>query len=71
VLVPVSFLAIRLAKPFLHPEIFSRHGAALGGWMLVAYLVTQPSVLLLAYTLYRIELSGKRIDLRLRELRLA
>jgi heme exporter protein C len=71
VLVPVSFLAIRLAKPFLHPEIFTRHGANLGGWMLVAYLVTQPSVLLLAYTLYRIELSGKRLDLRLRELRLA
>jgi len=71
VLVPVSFLAIRLAKPFLHPEIFTRHGANLGGWMLVAYLVTQPSVLLLAYTLYRIELSGKRLDIRLRELRLA
>ncbi len=71
VLVPVSFLAIRLAKPFLHPEIFTRHGANLGGWMLVAYLVTQPSVLLLAYTLYRIELTGKRLDIRLRELRLA
>src|ERR1700760_4320877 len=57
VLVPVSFLAIRLSKPFLHPEVFTRHGANFGGWMLVAYLVTQPSVLLLAYTLYRVELS--------------
>jgi heme exporter protein C len=71
VLVPVSFLAIRLAKPFLHPEIFTRHGANLGGWMLAAYIVTQPSVLVLAYTLYRIELTGKRLDTRLRELRLA
>jgi heme exporter protein C len=71
VLVPVSFLAIRLSKPFLHPEVFTRHGANFGGWILVAYLVTQPSVLLLAYTLYRIELAGKRLDIRLRELRLA
>ena len=71
VLVPVSFLAIRLSKPFLHPEVFTRHGANFGGWILVAYLVTQPAVLLLAYTLYRVELSGKRLDIRLRELRLA
>jgi heme exporter protein C len=71
VLVPVSFLAIRLSKPFLHPEVFTRHGANFGGWILVAYLVTQPSVLLLAYTLYRVELAGKRLDIRLRELRLA
>ena len=71
VLVPVSFLSIRLAKTFLHPVIFTRHGANLGGWMLVAYVVTQPAVLLLAYTLYRLELAGKRIDIRLRELKLA
>jgi heme exporter protein C len=71
VLVPVSFLAIRLAKTFLHPVIFTRHGANIGGWMLVTYCVTQPAVLLLAYTLYRVELSGKSIDARLRELRLA
>jgi heme exporter protein C len=71
VLVPVSFLAIRLAKTFLHPVIFTRHGANLGGWMLVAYCVTQAAVLLLAHTLYRLELSGKRLDIRLRELKLA
>jgi hypothetical protein len=37
--------------------------------MLVTYLVTQVAVLVLAYTLYRIELAGKRLDLRLRRLR--
>jgi hypothetical protein len=39
--------------------------------MLAAYCVAQVAVLVLAYTLYRVELAGKRIDVRLRELRLA
>src|SRR5436305_3368305 len=69
VLVPVSFLAIRLAQKFIHPVVFTRHGAAFGGWMLVTYFVAQVAVLALAYTLYRIELSGKRLDLRIRDLR--
>ena len=69
VLIPVSFLAIRLAQQFIHPVVFTRHGASFGGWMLVTYVVAQAAVLMLAYTLYRVELSGKRLDLRLRELR--
>src|SRR5205807_8093409 len=58
VLIPVSFLAIRLAQNFIHPVVFTRHGANFGGWMLVTYFVTQVAVLVLAYTLYRIELAG-------------
>ena len=69
VLIPVSFLAIRLAQRFIHPVVFTRHGANFGGWMLVTYFVTQAAVLLLAYTLYRVELAGKRLDARLRLLR--
>jgi len=71
VLIPVSFLAIRLAQRFIHPVVFTRHGAAFGGWIMVTYLVSQAAVLVLAYTLYRLELSGKRLDGRLRELRRA
>jgi heme exporter protein C len=71
VLIPVSFLAIRIAKSFIHPIVFTRHGPSFGGWMLVAYCVSQAAMLVLAYTLYRVELTGKRIDARLRELRLA
>jgi heme exporter protein C len=70
VLVPVSFMAIRLAQHFIHPVVFTRHGAAFGGWILATYLVSQAAVILLAYTLYRVELAGKRLDLRVRELRL-
>jgi heme exporter protein C len=69
VLVPVSFLAIRLAQHFIHPIVFTSHGPNFGGWMLVTYVVAQVAMLVLAYTLYRVELSGKRLDIRLRELR--
>jgi len=69
VLIPVSFLAIRIAKSFIHPIVFTRHGPSFGGWMLVAYCVSQAAMLVLAYTLYRVELAGKRLDVRLRRLR--
>jgi len=72
VLIPVSFLAIRIAKHFIHPVVFTSNVSKnLPGSMLVTYCVAQAALLVLAYTLYRVELSGKRIDGRLRELRLA
>ena len=69
VLIPVSFAAIRLAKEVIHPRVFTLQGPNFGGWILVAYLLAQVAMLVLAYTLYRIELAGKRLDLRLRDLR--
>ena len=71
VLIPVSFLAIRLAQRFIHPVVFTRNGPNFGGWILVTYVVAQVAMLVLAYTLYRVELSGKRLDERLRALRSA
>ena len=72
VLVPVSFLAIRLAQHFIHPVVFtSRVSKNLPGIMLVTYCVAQAAMIVLAYTLYRVELAGKRLDLRIRELRAA
>ena len=69
ILIPVSFAAIRLAKEFLHPRVFTLSGPRFGGWILVTYLVAQAAMLVLAYTLYRVEITGKRLDLRLRDLR--
>ena len=69
VLIPVSFAAIRLAKEVIHPRVFTLKGPNFGGWILVTYLIAQAAMLVLAYTLYRIEIAGKRLDLRLRELR--
>jgi heme exporter protein C len=70
VLIPVSFLAIRLAARFLHPVVFDRDvGDNLSGSQLVTLLVSLAGMLALAAALYSNELAGKRLDARLRELR--
>ena len=69
VLIPVSFLAVRIAGTILHPTIFTHEGANLPWQMLVAFCVCLAGMLTLAATLYRVELVGKRIDASLRELR--
>jgi heme exporter protein C len=69
VLIPISFLAIRLAQDFIHPVVFSRDGPQMSGAMFATFCVSWAAVMLLAYVLYRIELLGKRIDADLRELR--
>jgi heme exporter protein C len=68
-LIPVSFLAIRLAEDFIHPTVFTREGPQMSGSMFVTFLVSWGAVTLLAYVLYRVELTGKRLDADLRELR--
>jgi hypothetical protein len=69
VLIPISFLAIRLANEFIHPVVFKRTGPDLAGSQLLTFLVSWAALLLLFVALYRIELVGKRLDARLRELR--
>jgi heme exporter protein C len=69
VLIPVSWLSIRLANDFIHPTVFTRHGPQMSGSMFFTFCVSWAGLLLLAATMYRIELAGKRLDARLRELR--
>ena len=69
VLIPVSFLAVRIAGTILHPTVFTHEGANLPWQMLVSFLVCLGGMLALAGTLYRVELAGKRADASLRELR--
>ncbi|TML22568.1 MAG: cytochrome C assembly protein [Actinobacteria bacterium] len=69
VLIPISFLAIRLASDFVHPVVFNLDGPQMSGTMFVTFCVSWAAVTSLAYVLYRIELLGKRIDVGLRELR--
>ena len=69
VLVPISFLAIRISKPFLHPEVFTTHGPQMTGSMFFTFCVALAAMLSLFAVLYQVELAGKRIDMRLRELR--
>jgi heme exporter protein C len=69
VLVPISFLAIRLSESFIHPTVFTRHGPDMAGSQFATFCVALAAMIALAGALYRVELSGKRLDLRLRELR--
>jgi len=69
VLIPVSWLSIRLANDFIHPTVFTRHGPQMSGSMFFTFCVSWAGLLALASTTYRVELAGKRLDARLRELR--
>jgi heme exporter protein C len=70
VLIPVSFLAIRLAERFIHPVVFDRDvGDNLSAAQLTTLLLSLAGMLALAGALYLNELTGKRLDSRLRELR--
>ena len=69
VLIPVSFLAIRLASDFIHPTVFTSHGPQMAGSMFLTFCVSWAAILATAHALYRVELTGKRIDARMRELR--
>jgi heme exporter protein C len=68
-LIPVSFLAIRLAKNFIHPVVFTRSGPQMDGSMTFTFCVALAAMVALFATLYQLELTGKRLDARLRELR--
>ena len=69
VLIPVSFLAIRLSQKFIHPVVFNSHGPQMSGSQFVTFLVSLAGMLALFATLYQVELAGKRLDANLRELR--
>jgi heme exporter protein C len=69
VLIPVSFLAIRLAENVIHPTVFTIEGPQMTGTMFFTFCVAWLAMTVLAYALYRLELLGKRLDSNLRELR--
>ena len=69
VLVPVSVLAIRLSERFIHPVAFDKGGPNMAGSQFFTFCVAVVAMLTLAATLYHLELAGKRLDQRLRELR--
>src|SRR5438876_12186296 len=68
-LLPVSFLALRLANDCIHPTVLTSHGPQMSGWMFFTFCISWAAMVALAATLYHVELAGKRLDVRLRELR--
>jgi heme exporter protein C len=71
VLIPISFLAIHLASTLAqtHPVVFTTKGPQMSTTMFVTFLVAWAAMLALAATMYSVELLGKRLDARVRELR--
>jgi heme exporter protein C len=69
VLIPVSFLAIRLSQRFIHPTVFTSRGPQMSTAQFATFCVALAAMIALAGALYRIELLGKHLDARLRELR--
>jgi heme exporter protein C len=69
VLIPVSFLAIRLSKQFIHPVVFKLTGPQMAGSQFLTFCICLAAMLTLFATLYAIELAGKRLDRSLRELK--
>ena len=69
VLIPVSFVAIRLAEEYIHPVAFTREGPQMSGSQFLTFCVAWAAMLALLAALYHVELAGKRLDARLRELR--
>ena len=68
VLIPISFLGIRLAENFIHPITFTRDGPQMASSQLGTFCFALAAMLALAALLYRIELVSKRLDADLREL---
>jgi heme exporter protein C len=69
VLIPVSFLAIRLSQKFIHPIVFNSHGPQMTGSQFFTFCVSLAGMIALFATLYLVELAGKRAEASLRELR--
>ncbi len=69
VLIPVSFLAIRLANSLIHPTVFTRDGPQMENSQFLTFCVAWLAMTVLFVMLYQLELTGKRLDTRLRELR--
>jgi hypothetical protein len=69
VLIPVSFLAIRLSQKFIHPVVFNSHGPQMSGSQFFTFCVSLAAMLALFATFYQVELTGKRLDSHVRELR--
>lgn len=72
VLIPISFLAVRLLGTLLHPTpLTDTDGPQMSGSMFFVFLLSFFGTMALAFALYHTELAGKRLDSRLKELRRA
>src|SRR3954469_12287942 len=67
--VPINFIAVRLARSFLHPRVLTETGGNLPGEMRLTFLVALGAMTLLFVTLWKMELTSKNASEQLRRLR--
>jgi heme exporter protein C len=70
-LIPLSVIGVRVAERsgLIHPITFDSGGANMDTSMFVTFLVAVAAMMSLAVTMYLVEIRGKRIDERLRQIR--
>jgi heme exporter protein C len=69
--VPLNFMAVRLADPFVHPRVFATAEGGMPARMWLAFLVCLAGTALLWMALVRFELTAKRASASLARLRRA
>jgi heme exporter protein C len=67
--VPLNFLAVRLAQPYVHPRVLTLTGGNLPGSMRLTFLVALIGMALLYTTLWKYEMAAKATRMQLRALR--
>jgi len=67
--VPLNFIAVRLARGFVHPRVLTLAGGHLPGSMRVTFLVSLAGVALLFATLWKYEMTAKNARMQTRALR--
>jgi heme exporter protein C len=67
--VPLNFLAVRLASPYIHPRVFATTNGGLPGDMRLTFYVALLAMALLYVTLWRYEMASKHTSAQLRSLK--
>ena len=67
--IPINFIAVRLARSFVHPRVLSDTGGNLPSQMFLTFIVSLAAVTLLFATLWKLELTSKSASEKLARLR--
>ena len=68
-LIPVSVLAVRISQDVIHPITFDSNGPNMDNSMFFTLCVSLAALLCLAAAMYYVEMRGKRLDERVRRIR--
>jgi len=68
-LIPVSVLAVRISQDVIHPITFDSNGPNMDSSMFFTFCISIAAMLCLAGAMYYVEMRGKRLDERVRRIR--